>query len=81
MYTVEQIRKAGAEGEICSIDTEHLIDILDRLYGSNVSQNSGNAIVSGAFYCQKSIEDEDKCSEQCEHCRGYYSPCSNKMTC
>jgi hypothetical protein len=30
--------------------------------------------VSGSFYCQRSIEDEDKCDTQCEHCRGYYEP-------
>lgn len=48
-------------------DFKHIDDVI-------CSQNSGNAIVSGAFYCQRSIEDEDKCEEQCEHCRGYYAP-------
>jgi len=30
--------------------------------------------VSRAFYCQYEIEMEDKCNEQCEHCKEYYRP-------
>ena len=26
------------------------------------------------FYCQREIENESKCDEQCEHCREYYKP-------
>lgn len=30
--------------------------------------------VISSVYCQRSIEDEDKCDEQCEHCGEYYKP-------
>ena len=30
--------------------------------------------VSKSFYCQSEIEMEDKCDEQCEHCKEYYKP-------
>ena len=58
-------------------------EILTLLQQNNAGQpNASKPNVSGAFYCQRSIEDEDKCSEQCEHCRGYYAPLQvNKMTC
>lgn len=49
MYTVEQIRNAGTEGEISLIDVEHLIDVLNRLYSSDVSQNSGKPLVMRSF--------------------------------
>jgi hypothetical protein len=49
MYTVEQIRKAGTEGEISSIDVDHLITVLMELYGSGFSQHDGKPIVSGSL--------------------------------
>jgi hypothetical protein len=30
--------------------------------------------VSRAFYCQSEIEDNRKCTHQCEHCKEYYKP-------
>lgn len=39
MYTIEQIRKAGIEGEINSIDVEHLIEVLVRMYKENEGKN------------------------------------------
>jgi hypothetical protein len=26
------------------------------------------------FYCQREIEFESKCKEQCDHCKEYYAP-------
>lgn len=26
------------------------------------------------FYCQREIEGESKCAEQCDHCKEYYKP-------
>lgn len=43
MYTVEQILKAGTEGEISSININHLIDVLKRLYGTDESPNDGKS--------------------------------------
>ena len=31
-------------------------------------------VVSKSFYCQREIEDETKCEEQCDHCKEYYKP-------
>ena len=27
-----------------------------------------------AFYCQRDIEGESICEEQCDHCKEYYKP-------
>ena len=27
-----------------------------------------------SFYCQRDIEGESICDEQCEHCKEYYAP-------
>jgi len=29
-------------------------------------------------YCQSQIEDRKKCTEQCDHCMGYYKPLEDK---
>ena len=31
------------------------------------------------FYCQRDIEGESKCKEQCDHCKEYYAPLENKQ--
>ena len=33
-----------------------------------------NPPVMRQFYCQRDIEMEAKCDEQCEHCKEYYAP-------
>jgi len=30
--------------------------------------------VSRAFYCQREIEGQSKCTHQCDHCKEYYKP-------
>lgn len=30
--------------------------------------------VGKRFYCQRDIEMESKCDEQCDHCKEYYKP-------
>jgi hypothetical protein len=30
--------------------------------------------IVSSFYCQRSIEGEDECDTQCEHCKEYYAP-------
>ena len=30
------------------------------------------------FYCQRDIEGESKCKEQCDHCKEYYAPLENE---
>ena len=30
--------------------------------------------MSKFFYCQRDIEGDSKCEEQCEHCKEYYAP-------
>ena len=30
------------------------------------------------FYCQRDIEGESKCEEQCDHCKEYYAPLENE---
>ncbi len=51
MYTIAQIRKAGNEGEISTIDIEHLIATLVRLYGMGyrfvMDEDSKNAKFEG----------------------------------
>jgi len=32
------------------------------------------------FYCQSEIEGDSKCIHQCDHCKEYYKPLSNKIT-
>jgi hypothetical protein len=31
------------------------------------------------FYCQREIEGEKSCKQQCDHCKEYYSPLSGSM--
>ncbi len=31
------------------------------------------------FYCQRDIEGELPCEEQCEHCKEYYKPLNNEL--
>lgn len=42
--------------------------------GMEHERNTAKPSVDYSFACQRSIEDEDKCEEQCDHCREYYSP-------
>jgi len=30
--------------------------------------------VSRSFYCQRDIEGESQCTDQCSHCKKYYAP-------
>ena len=73
MYTVEQIRKAGIEGEISSIDVDHLITVLIELFGSGISQNSGKPLVSGSLPLAQS-----RC---CGRCDGINDVCVSDMIC
>lgn len=36
-----------------------------------------NAITFG--YCKSEIEDSEKCTTQCNHCKIYYKPLENKL--
>lgn len=67
MYTVEQILKAGTEGEISSIDVNHLIDVLKRLYGSDESPNSVKPLVSRRFTCDH-CEETWEIAYKCKKC-------------
>ena len=60
MYTVEQIRIAGTEGEVNHHDVEHIISTLEIIYGSGNSQNSGKPLVSRSAEFEKPKETLSK---------------------
>lgn len=49
MYTAQQIINAGIEGEVNSIDVQHIVEVLQKLYGSGHPQNFLQCSVSRRF--------------------------------
>lgn len=35
--------------------------------------------VNRSFYCQRDIEGESQCRNQCDHCKEYYKPLEEQM--
>jgi len=72
MYTPEQIRVAGTQGEINSIDVEHLIEILEEKYRNNArfaDRNNDDENDYGDDYDDWEDDDEEdplgSIAEQC----------------
>lgn len=60
MYTIEQIRKAGTEGEINHFDVDHIISTLELLFGDDSKQNLDAPIISVAHSLSDILDFIDK---------------------
>ena len=64
--SIENFAKSGkVSGSFFMALKEMLDDYVEQLRLHNVSK---------LFYCQSEIETEDKCDNQCYHCKEYYKP-------
>ena len=64
--SIEHFSKSGkVSGSFFMALKDMLDDYVEQLRLHNVRKS---------FYCQSEIEMEDKCDEQCEHCKEYYKP-------
>ena len=51
---------------------EEIICLIEEKFKKvNLAHVSNNEV---SFYCQRDIEGESICEEQCEHCKEYYAP-------
>jgi hypothetical protein len=64
--SIEHFAKSGkVSGSFFMALKDMLDDYVEQLRLHNVGKR---------FYCQRDIEMESKCDEQCDHCKEYYKP-------
>ena len=53
---------------------EYLAKQYDWLLSMELTQKFSKHLEFEGFYCQREIESQSKCTNQCDHCKEYYKP-------